>query len=109
MVYSKYLRPSSGGITQDNPGNYFGNGSLGDVTISANTSMCAANDDSAIYESHFASLTVNSSTTLNLGFRRRAHVIYVQNDLNVQATGLSWNSHTEGKKISNQIKSCYFS
>ena len=86
MSYQKYTRPNFGGQTQDNPGNYFGNGSLGDVTISANTSMVTANDDSAIYESHFKSLTVNSGVTLSLGFRRRAHVLYIQGDLNVQGS-----------------------
>jgi len=92
--YSKFLRPNTGGQTQDNPGNYFGNGSLGDVTISSNTTLATANDDAAIYESHFNNLTINSGVTLSLGFRRRAHVIYIKNNLIwVNGNSLTWEDY----------------
>ena len=67
MPYNKQVRTNFGGANTGTPpyGNFFGYGSLGDVTYSSTTSLVNSASDSGIFESHYASLTVNSSVTLS--------------------------------------------
>jgi hypothetical protein len=88
MPYNKQIRTNFGGANTGTPpyGNFFGYGSLGDVTYSASTTLVNSASDSGIFESHYASLTVNSSVTLNLQNRSRAWIIYVQGDCTINGS-----------------------
>lgn len=83
MVFSSYSAKkqfSRGGTIA----NYFGTGALGDVHVTTNTTFGSGDDDAACLISHFKSLTVDSGVTISPAGRRRAWVIYVLNDLNLQ-------------------------
>lgn len=62
------------------PKNYFGDGSLGDVVISADTSLASTADGDMVV-ANYKSLTVNAGKTLSVASRCRGALIYVQGDL----------------------------
>lgn len=68
------LRRRSGGLR-----NYFGDGTLGDVVISADTSITSAQDGDMIVL-NYKSLTINAGKTLTVANRCRGLLVYVQGD-----------------------------
>lgn len=83
------------------PGNYFGDGSDGNVTISSNTSLAnTADGDYVVRE--YNTLTINSGVTLTTQNRAKGMLIYVKGNaiingtLSMTARGASANPTTAG-------------
>ncbi|MEA2112796.1 MAG: hypothetical protein U9P50_02370 [Patescibacteria group bacterium] len=82
---------SSGVIKlQSLSGNYFGEGTDGDVTISSNTDLTVPNKDGSyngdMVVKHYNSLTINESVTLTTDQPGKGMMIYVKEDLTVNGT-----------------------
>lgn len=59
--------------------NYFGEGTDGDVVISADTSLAATQDGDMVVK-HYKSLTINAGKTLTTAARCRGLLVYVRGD-----------------------------
>lgn len=68
--------------------NYWGDGSDGDVTISADTTIASntGNDDDSIAEKHYSSLTIDAGDTLSFEDRVKMAIIYVDGDCTINGT-----------------------
>ncbi len=64
------------------PRNYFGDGTDGAVTISANTNLASTQDGDMVVK-HYKSLTINAGCTLSTANRCRGLLIYVQGDCTI--------------------------
>ncbi len=65
--------------------NWFGDGTLGDVVISADTALAATADGDMVV-ANYKSLTVNAGKTLSVANRCRGALIYVQGDCVISGT-----------------------
>jgi len=65
--------------------NYFGSGSDGDVTISADTNLTSTQDSDMIVK-HYNSLTIDSGYTLSVSNRCKGLLIYVKGNLVVNGS-----------------------
>lgn len=65
--------------------NYFGEGTDGDVVISADTSLAATQDGDMVVK-HYKSLTINAGKTLTTAARCRGLLVYVQGDCIINGT-----------------------
>jgi len=82
-------------------GNFFGDGSDGDVTISSSTNLSSSTDGDMVVK-EYNSLTINSSRTLTVSNRNKGLFIYVKGNavingsLSMSARGASVNPTTAG-------------
>ena len=77
----------SGVVSSGAPGNYFGDGSDGDVTISGNTTLTVQNTngsyDGDMVFKQYNTLTINAGQTLSTNVPCRGLFIYVRGNCNM--------------------------
>lgn len=66
--------------------NYFGSGTDGAVTYSANTTLGSSTPDTTITVKNYSSLTINSGVTVKPAARNQAVLIYVTGNCDIEGT-----------------------